>query len=291
MMSARSQDVPYARDGMALRFWGVRGSLPTPGPDTVRYGGQTSCVELRCGPHLLILDAGSGLRGLGHALAAGVEPVDADLLLSHTHLDHICGLPFFAPMFDLRARLRLWAGHLSMPQTLEQALQLSWQAPLMPDLRRAFRAALTFSQFQAGDILQPHPGLRVTTLPLSHPGMATGYRVEWQGASLCYITDCEHEPAHPGGTDLKLRAFVQDADIMIYDASYTEAEYQARIGWGHSTWQQAVRLADAASVRTAVLFHHDPEHDDLAMDAIAAAASAARPGTLVAREGLRLLVE
>jgi phosphoribosyl 1,2-cyclic phosphodiesterase len=251
----------------------------------VRYGGNTLCVELRCGPHLLILDAGSGLREFGGALAASGVPLDADVLLSHTHLDHICGLPFFAPMFDPKARIRFWGGHLTPPDGIEAALMRSWQAPLMPDMNAAFRADLRFRNFTAGDALGLHPGLGVGTVLLNHPGKAIGYRIEWAGASACYITDTEH-PAH--GLDRNLVRFVTGTDIMIYDASFTDEEYQSRVGWGHSTWRAAADLADAAQVGRLVLFHHDPRHDDSTMDTIAQAIAARRPGSLVASEGMRL---
>jgi phosphoribosyl 1,2-cyclic phosphodiesterase len=270
---------------MRVRFWGVRGSLPAPGPATIRYGGNTICVELRCGPHLVILDAGTGLRDLGVALAAKDAPVDADLLLSHTHLDHICGLPFFKPMYDPTASLRFWAGHLSPPASIAEALRLSWSAPLMPDMEAGFRACRTFHDFTPGDVLSLRPGLRVTTVRLRHPGDAVGYRVEWAGASLCYITDTEHPPAGP---DEALLRFVAGAGVMIYDATYTEAEYKSRVGWGHSTWEAAVALADAAAVGRLVLFHHDPLRDDAALKAIARSAAGRRRGTLVAREGMNI---
>ena len=273
--------------GMTLRFWGVRGTLPTPGAATVRYGGNTLCVELRCGPHLLILDAGSGARVLGRALAATDVPVDADILLTHTHLDHISGLPFFAPLYDPRARLRFWGGHLPPPDGIRKALLLSWQAPLLPDLDAAFRAHTTFRDFIAGEDLPLHPGLRVGTTSLRHPGNATGYRINWGGTSVCYITDTEH-PADE--LDQNLLRFVAGADIMIYDSTYTETEYPSHAGWGHSTWQAGADLADAAAVGSLVLFHHDPDHDDSAMDAIASAVADRRPGSLVAREGMRLAV-
>jgi len=273
---------------MTLCFWGVRGSLPTPGAATVRYGGNTLCVEVRCGPHLLMLDAGSGAREFGRELATSGVPTDADILLSHTHLDHICGLPFFAPMFDPDARLRFWGGHLTPPDGIQQALLRSWQAPLMPDLNIAFRADLSFRNFTAGDALEPKPGLRVGTVALNHPGNAIGYRIEWGDASLCYITDTEHPQK---GLDKRLARFVNGADVMIYDASFTEEEYLTRVGWGHSTWRAAVDLADAAAVGQLVLFHHDPGHDDLIMDKINQAIVTQRPGSLTAMEGMRLVIK
>ena len=275
---------PAASTGnaMSLRFWGTRGTLPTPGPATVRYGGNTLCVELRCGPHLVILDAGSGLREFGVALGA---PVDADILLSHTHLDHICGLPFFAPMYDPRSHIRFWGGHLAPPAGIAQALSLSWRAPLLPDLDAAFRADISFQDFKPGDALTLHPGLSARTVALNHPGNSIGYRIEWNGSSVCYVTDTEH-PAT--GLDQNLVQFAAGTDILIYDASFTDEEYKSRVGWGHSTWRVGANLADAAGVGQLVLFHHDPSHDDAMMDGIADAVAARRPGSLVAMEGMRL---
>lgn len=272
-------------DPMTIRFWGVRGSVPTPGPGTVRYGGNTLCVELRCGPHLLILDAGSGLRELGNALVASGQKVEADFLLSHTHFDHICGLPFFQALFDPSARLRFWGGHLTPPDGIEQAVLASLREPFMPSLDIAAKADMTFHDFVAGDDLPLHPGLSIKTAALVHPGNAIGYRIAWGGSSVCYITDTEH-PAE--GLDTDLLRFVEGTDVLIYDASYTEDEYKTRVGWGHSTWQMAVALAMEAKVGQLVLFHHDPDHDDDTMDAICRAAAERFPGTLVSREGMRL---
>ena len=274
-------------DELTLRFWGVRGSLPTPGPGTVRYGGNTLCLEIRRGPHLLILDAGSGMREFGVALAASGIPVDADILLSHTHLDHICGLPFFRPMYDPRSCFRFWGGHLSPPEGIEEALLRSLRAPLQPNLGAAFRANVTFRDFTPGDTLTLHPGLNAGTVALNHPGNAIGYRIEWNGSSICYITDTEHPPK---GLDQNLLRFVTNTDIMIYDATFTDDEYKSRVGWGHSTWRVAADLAAAAGVGQLVLFHHAPSHDADAMDAIAQAIEARRPGSLVAMEGMRLRV-
>ena len=268
---------------MFVRIWGARGSLPTPGPTTLRYGGNTLCVEVRCGAHTLVLDGGSGLRAFGASLVGAA--LDADILLSHTHLDHVCGLPFFRPMFDPNSQLRFLGGHLAPPLGIETALLRAWQAPLMPDLQKEFRAQISFHDFRPGDRLDLRPGLHVDTIGLRHPGGSVGYRIEWAGASLCYITDTEHPP---DGPDVDLASFVGKADAMIYDASYTEEEYAARVGWGHSTWQAGVALADAAGVGTLILFHHEPGHDDAMLDSIAQEVARVRPGSLVAAEGMEL---
>ncbi len=151
----------------------------------------------------------------------------------------------------------------------------------MPDLSRAFRASVSYESFAAGDSLTLHPGLTVRTAPLSHPGGATGYRIDWAGRSIAYVTDTEH-PAE--GIDPAVASLIDGADLVLYDASYTDAEYATRVGWGHSTWQAAIKLADAAGVSKLLLFHHDPAHSDEALDAIADAAADLRPGTEVAKE-------
>eukprot|EP01037_Dinobryon_pediforme_P002035 gene2035-2073_t len=272
-------------DAMQVRFWGVRGSLPAPGPRTVRYGGDTCCVELRCGPHIVILDGGSGMRELGLALQAEGKGVNADILLSHTHQDHICGMPFFGPIYSRHSNLRIWAGHLASPRGIEAVLQAGWSAPMMPDLGQAMRAKLAFFDIVPGAAWELAPGLAISTVRLTHPGGATGYRIAWGGHSLCYITDTEHPQS---GLDRELQAFIDGTDMLIYDSCYTEEEYATRIGWGHSTWRHGVALADAAGVGKLVLFHHDPAHDDAMMDRIGAQAAAARAGTIVAQDGLAL---
>lgn len=280
--------LPTSNDAMRLRFWGVRGGIPTPGPDMLRYGGNTSCVELRCGPHLIILDAGTGLRGLGQKLAALQTAVDADVLISHTHLDHISGLPFFRPYFSPTTRLRFWGGHLQEPGGLENALQTSWSPPLMPDFSGSFKADVRYHGFVAGESFKLHPGLAVRTVRLCHPGGCTGYRIDWAGRSIAYVTDTEH-PAR--GFDSAVLALIGQVDLLVYDASYTDEEYPTRVGWGHSTWQHAIKLANAASVGKLVLFHHDAAHDDDFLDTIADLAEQVRPGTELAREQAEYVIQ
>jgi phosphoribosyl 1,2-cyclic phosphodiesterase len=268
----------------SLRFWGVRGSIPCPGPETVRYGGNTSCVEIRCGERVLIFDAGTGLRPLGaHLDAQGT--VDADLFFTHTHFDHICGLPFFSSAYAKTNKFRFWAGHLLPDHTLRYVLSEMMMAPLFPIPISVLGADISFHDFRSGETLNPAPGTTIRTATLNHPNGATGYRVEHAGKSICYITDTEHTPGQPDQTVLGL---INGADIVVYDSTYDDAEFAAHLGWGHSTWQEGIRLADVAKVKQLVIFHHDPGHDDDEMDRIAAAAVKARPGTIVAREGMIL---
>lgn len=271
-----------------VRFWGVRGSIASPGPDTCRYGGNTACLEVRCGAARLVFDAGTGLRGLDAVLKAerraGAGPADLDLFLTHTHLDHVCGLPFFAPAFDPACRIRVWAGHLEAGESLEAVLRAIMTAPLYPIPADGFGAGCVFRRFDAGAVLHPCAGVTVRTVPLAHPGGAVGYRVEFAGRCLCVVTDTEHGSA----ADAAVAGMVRGADVMVYDATYTDAEFPARIGWGHSTWEECLRVADAAGVGRAVIFHHDPARTDDELDAIQAAAQARRPGSLVAAEGMEL---
>jgi len=276
-----------AAGGFLVRFWGVRGSIAAPGPATARYGGNTSSIEVRCGDRLLLLDGGTGMRYLGNALLAEA-PLDADLFLTHTHFDHVCGLPFFKPFFQPENRFRLWAGHLGSGLTLHRVLREFMMAPLFPVPPDVFKATIEYRDFKSGATLRlpgAH-GVTVRTAPLNHPDGATGYRIEYAGKSVCYITDTEHVPGKP---DRKVLGLMEGADIAIYDCMYTDEEFaKSYVGWGHSTWQEAVRLCKAAHVKKLVVFHHDPDHDDDRMDAIGREVAAAMPGAVVAREGMAL---
>jgi phosphoribosyl 1,2-cyclic phosphodiesterase len=264
-----------------VKFWGVRGSIACPGPATARYGGNTPCLELRCGDRIIILDGGTGLRPLGDALLNANTTLDADLFLTHCHLDHVSGLPFFTPLFEKGHRLRIWAGNLLPRFNVEQALRTMMSPPLFPIEVESFKAKIEYRDFRAGETIE-RDDVTLRTAMLNHPDGATGYRVEFGGRVLAYLTDTEL-PA--GAIDKGLLALARDADLMIFDTTYTEREIVHRRGWGHSTWQDGVRLANEAGARTFCLFHHDPSHDDAFMDSLAREANAARPNTIVAREG------
>ena len=268
----------------SVTFWGVRGSIACPGRRYERYGGNTSCLEVRCGPHLLVFDAGTGLRPLGDKLKTEGSR-ELDLFLTHSHLDHIVGVPFFPPLFDPHYKVRFWAGHLLPDRRLRDVICTMMVAPLFPVPIDIFAATTSFNDFSAGEVLRPHDGLVLKTAKLNHPNDATGYRVEYDGRSICYVTDTEH---FPDQLDTNILELVEGADLLIYDSTYTDEEYGHHTGWGHSTWSQGVRLADAAKVKTFVAFHHDPSHDDDFMDRLAGDLTKARPGSQVAREGMTL---
>jgi phosphoribosyl 1,2-cyclic phosphodiesterase len=268
----------------SVRFWGVRGSIACSGPRTARYGGNTSSLEVRCDERMLLFDAGTGLRYCGIELMKnGPASLDADLFLTHTHFDHVVGLPFFKPFFKPQNRFRLWAGHLAEGMTLRRALGEFMMSPLFPVPPQVFRARMEYREFKAGDTLRPADGIAVRTAPLNHPDGATGYRIDYGGRSICYLSDTEHVP---GALDRSILGLIAGADLVIYDSMYTDAEYDTYVGWGHSTWQEGVRLCRAAGAKRLAVFHHDPEHDDEMLDGIAREVAKELPGSIVAKDGL-----
>ena len=272
-----------ATPAFTVRFWGVRGSIACSGPRTARYGGNTSSLEVRCGDEILLFDAGTGMRYLGKTLE-GMR-LDADLYFTHTHFDHICGLPFFRPLFDPQNQFRLWAGHLRGAMTLKRVLGEFMMSPLFPVPPEVFRSSVEYRDFNAGETLTSSRGVRVRTAALNHPDGATGYRVEYNGRSLCYVSDTEHVP---GNLDRNVLGLIAGADVVIYDCMYTDDEYRRYVGWGHSTWQEGIRLCKEAGAKRMVVFHHDPDHDDDILDGIAREVEKGLPGSVVAHEGLVL---
>ena len=267
---------------MRIRFWGVRGSIACPGPDTIRYGGNTPCIEVRCGEHVIIFDAGTGLRALGNSLVKDKKCRAADIFLTHCHLDHVIGLPFFAPFFADDHRIRIWAGNLLPAESVENVMRKLMSSPLFPVEVEIFKAAIEFRDFRSGDILRPYDDVVLRTTALDHPDGASGYRLEYGGRSFALVSDTE---GFPGKRDRELVSLAKGADLVVYDATFTEAEIASREGWGHSTWARGIRLAEEAGAKQLCLFHHDPSHNDDFMDTLAAEANDARPGTITAREG------
>lgn len=247
---------------LRVRFWGVRGSIPTPGPETVGVGGNTSCVEVRAGQHILIFDGGTGLRLLGNALAREM-PCQVHLFFSHVHWDHIQGFPFFTPAFVKGNTIHLYGGS-NVCGTVETALAGQMETPSFPVHLRELPATLTFNDLHEGEVVELEGGVKITNTAGYHPGGVFAYRVEHDGRSVVYATDTEHRPEGP---DPKLVALAKDADILIYDTMYTPEEYEGvgtipKVGWGHSHFVAGVELVKAAGVKRYILFHHDPSQTD-----------------------------
>jgi len=268
-----------------VRFWGVRGSIAASGAGTARYGGNTSSIEIRCGERLILLDAGTGMRYLGNRLAAE-GPLDADLFFTHTHFDHVCGLPFFKPFFQPRNAFRLWAGHLEAGMTLHELLHEFMMAPLFPVSPGVFAAKMEFRDFKGGETLAPAPGIVVRTAVLNHPNGATGYRIEYGGKSVCYVTDTEHVRGTP---DRNVLALIAGADIVIYDCMYTDEEYaKSYVGWAIRPGRKARACARPRARNGWWCFTTIRTATTTGSMRSAEKPKAAMPGTVVAREGLTL---
>jgi phosphoribosyl 1,2-cyclic phosphodiesterase len=253
----------------------------------VGYGGNTSCIEVVAGDDRIILDAGTGLRELGGKLLKdGVKR--ATLLLTHTHWDHINGFPFFAPAFREEFELRVMAGHLKSSGGVRAALEGQMTQPMFPVPLQNLQANIDFVDFEAGESFTVGESVSVMTAPLNHPNGATGYRMEFGNKVLCYITDTEHVP---GKLDEAILELIAGADLVIYDSTYTDDEFPLKVGWGHSTWQEGIRLCQKAGAKQLAIFHHDPDHEDEFMAKVEADAKATWEGAIVAREGMKIILD
>ena len=268
---------------MRVRFWGTRGSVPTPGPTTVRYGGNTSCVEMRTDAGtLFIFDSGTGIRELGLHLARQGGTLSAHLMLGHTHWDHISGFPFFSPAFVPGNRLVIY-GARDLDRSLRDVLAGQMHYTYFPVPLGDLRADIEFTELEEGKIRIEDAVVR--THYLNHTAVCMGYRLEADGASVAYITD--HEPygvvedglrrGFVHGGDRRLIEFVRGVDLLIEDAQYTPEEYAARRGWGHGSMDYVTDVAIEAGVRRLALFHHEPTHPDDDIDRMVAS-SRARAG-------------
>lgn len=269
-----------------VKIWGDRGSMPTPGPDTVEFGGNTSCLEVRCGRRLIIIDAGSGIRQLGDSLMRTdfrAGPLSADIFITHTHWDHIMGFPMFTPIYVPGTELRIRGPITYEEDTLEKVIgsQLSYR--YWPVRQEDLAAKITYEQikentFDLGD------GIWVTTKYLNHPILCLGYRIEYRGRSFVTLYDNEpfinvfptdpRDPSYDEAAALegeeaareeneKIQRFMAGADLLVHDTQYTAKEYVTnKIGWGHSSYEYAINACHKADVKHLLLFHHDPNRTD-----------------------------
>ena len=253
----------------------------------MRYGGNTSCVEMMVGGRRLIFDGGTGLRELGLTLLSQM-PLEANMFFTHSHWDHIQGFPFFVPAFVPGNRFNIYGAIAPNGSTIEQRLNDQMLHPNFPVPLQIMGADLKFCDIDIGEVVKIGD-ITVENALLNHPGEAVGYRVSWRGRVASYITDTEH---FPDRLDENVLWLARDADVMIYDATYTDAEYNneksSKVGWGHSTWQEAVKVAKAANVKQLVIFHHDPSHNDDFMDQVGRDTSGSFEGSVIAREGMQI---
>ncbi|WP_239031878.1 MBL fold metallo-hydrolase [Paroceanicella profunda] len=264
---------------MQFRVWGCRGSLPVPDPAMRRYGGDTSCYQITGpGEAGLVIDCGSGLRGLGEAMLCKPR-ARTDILLSHSHFDHLIGLGFFMPLITGQSEVTLWCGQ--EPDLVREALGRLYGPPLWP-IRIPDKYRLPLRHLEPASEIG---GACVRTFPLNHPGGCTGFRIEMAGRVICSVTDHEHGVPE---IDAQVIAMARDADLMIYDAAYSNAEYPFRKGWGHSTWEVALKVAEAAAVKQTLLVHHSPHSTDELLDAAATALADAPVRWQFARDGMEL---
>ena len=300
-------------DPTRVRFWGVRGSIATPGPDTVKYGGNTTCVEVRADGQLIILDAGTGIRQLGRRLMNEFrgDPINAHVLITHTHWDHIQGFPFFIPAYDPRNAVTV-LGFEGARMGLQNALMSQMESPYFPISMQQMPSNLNIEEMTETEF---HIGkIEVRTMFANHPGVCVGYRLNTSAGSVVFMPDNEaharQRMAADGGReqslevleyarqqDEKLVEFIRDADVVIMDSQYDANEYKSHIGWGHSCVDDVVALAVVGNVRKLFLFHHDPDHDDEMVDSMEewaqelAAIHGGKTEVEAAREGLEVRIQ
>jgi len=272
---------------MRIRFWGVRGSVPTPQPENLRYGGNTSCVEVRVGEQIFVFDCGTGLRCLGHQLQRefNSRPVLAHIFVSHFHWDHIQGIPFFGPLYD-QTESRFLFHASNRTRSLKRVIEEQMASPYFPVDTTEMKAQRNFYEVEEGQMSLEQVALE--TAWLNHPQGCMGYRLETKEGVFVYATDNE-----PGDTlfDKNVRKLAAGADVLVYDSQYLPEEYQARRrGWGHSHWREAINIVMESGAKDLILFHHDPDHDDRCVDAVVKEARNYYPKVRAAAEGMEIQV-
>jgi len=312
-MLTKRIDIGEGKMAFTVKFWGVRGSRTVPGKNTLVYGGNTACVEVRCKEHRMILDAGTGICGLIEELMAEKKPIYADLLISHMHWDHIIGLPFFTPLYQ-RSNVFCIRGTNGTTYNFETALRNIMKDPNFPVSFDAMPSQKIFKTHTVGDVFNLRksweqilyedgveqknydvPEVIVTTHRNQHPNGGSFYKLSYEGKSVCYVSDTECDPDNPQFIE-DLISYVQGCDLLIMDTNYTRDEYEGRVGgfskkgWGHSSWQDGVEVAQRAGVKKLCLFHHNAERTDIEQAEIEKMAQQVFPATIAAKEGMIIVI-
>jgi phosphoribosyl 1,2-cyclic phosphodiesterase len=271
---------------MRIKFWGVRGSTPTPQPENLRYGGNTSCVEVRLKNRLYVFDCGTGFRALGQDLRreSNGKPVSAHVFVSHFHWDHIQGIPFFGPLYD-KPDNRFTFHSSSRTRSLQRVMEEQMASPYFPVGLSEMKAVREFVDIEEGR-LALDDDVTIQAMWLNHPQGCLGFRLETKSGTVVYATDNE-----PGDAtfDKNVRKLAAGADVLIYDAQYLPEEYEAhKRGWGHSHWREAINIVLESGAKELVLYHHDPDHDDACIDKVVKQARDYYPRVRAAAEGMEI---
>jgi phosphoribosyl 1,2-cyclic phosphodiesterase len=274
-----------------MRFWGVRGSLPCPGRDTVIFGGNTSCIEIRADDRLIILDMGSGARPLGDWLVANdlkkYGKIKADIFITHTHWDHIMGFPMFTPVYNNETELTITGSVVSEKENLKDIFEAQFSHNYWPVRYTELAAKIEYNHIKETK-LDLGGGLTVTSKLLNHPAICLGYRFSYMGKSIAVIYD--HEPYSEPEENEKIVQFLKDVDLLIHDAQYTKEGYIKHKGWGHSSMDHAIETAEKAAAKKTILFHHDPTHTDIQLETFEKEYAKNKIPTIMAKEEMVLTV-
>ena len=276
---------PMGKAEVRFKFWGVRGSLPSPGEHTVVYGGDTPCMEVTTRNSRIILDCGSGMRRLGNALMENPDDRETFILLGHPHFDHVCGLPFFTPIFIPGQQFRIGSCE---PHDMKMLMSRLFARPFFPVEESMLGSDIEYFMPDAHGEMDLNDEVKLVTRPLNHPGGCTGFRIEAHGVAVAYCSDTEHVD---GETDQNVLDLMKNADLAVYDSAYTSTEYPNHVGWGHSTPEEGMRLAEMSGVKRLALFHHNPTRTDAQMAEIEARAKEKAPYAFAARDGMELTFE
>jgi phosphoribosyl 1,2-cyclic phosphodiesterase len=270
------------KNNFEVKFWGTRGTLPVAGSPFARTGGNTNCIEVTCGNHTIIIDAGTGIRELGSKLVSACPDQKIHLFLSHAHYDHVEGIPFFAPFFVKDANIDICCGKLEGSKNTSELISNLMARPFFPVGPEVFSATMQYKTLEENSTFNISNQIKISTAPMNHPGGSTGYRIDFDGKSFACVTDTEHVT---GKHDENILRLIDNVDVFSYDCSLMDKEMDDFRGYGHSTFEEGMRLAKIANAGSMRASHHMPFRNDEELDEIEKAMTAENPDHAVAREG------